>query len=83
MHFADPRDAITAGIATVHQHLAMIPLMSVSRNFFMGNEPVKKIGPLQLFFLLYTTDAADEEDSGDFCGCRVLKKNNITRVEIN
>ena len=42
MHFADPRDAIAAGIATVYQDLAMIPLMSVSRNFFMGNEPVKK-----------------------------------------
>ena len=42
MNFADPRDAMEAGIATVHQHLAMIPLMSVSRNFFMGNEPVKK-----------------------------------------
>ena len=49
MEFADPRDAIAAGIATVHQHLAMIPLMSVSRNFFMGNEPVKKLGPLKLF----------------------------------
>ena len=43
MHFHDPRDAIEAGIATVHQHLAMIPLMSVSRNFFMGNEPVRKV----------------------------------------
>ncbi len=49
MNFADPRDAITAGIATVHQHLAMIPLMSVSRNFFMGNEPEKKIGPFKFF----------------------------------
>ncbi|RYH07996.1 ATP-binding cassette domain-containing protein [Tropicimonas sp. IMCC6043] len=49
MHFDDPRDAISAGIATVHQHLAMIPLMSVSRNFFMGNEPLKKIGPLKFF----------------------------------
>lgn len=49
MQFADPRDAIAAGIATVHQHLAMIPLMSVSRNFFMGNEPEKKIGPLKFF----------------------------------
>ncbi|WP_299935073.1 ATP-binding cassette domain-containing protein [uncultured Pelagimonas sp.] len=49
MHFNDPRDAISAGIATVHQHLAMIPLMSVSRNFFMGNEPEKKVGPLTLF----------------------------------
>ncbi|RMH48876.1 MAG: sugar ABC transporter ATP-binding protein [Alphaproteobacteria bacterium] len=49
MHFDDPRDAIAAGIATVHQHLAMIPLMSVSRNFFMGNEPTKKVGPFRFF----------------------------------
>ena len=49
MNFADPRDAITAGIATVYQDLAMIPLMSVSRNFFMGNEPTKKIAGLSFF----------------------------------
>lgn len=49
MHFDDPRDAIAAGIATVHQHLAMIPLMSVSRNFFMGNEPTKKRFGLSFF----------------------------------
>ncbi|MEL6587294.1 MAG: ATP-binding cassette domain-containing protein [Pseudomonadota bacterium] len=49
MNFADPRDAMSAGIATVHQHLAMIPLMSVSRNFFMGNEPVKKVAGLTFF----------------------------------
>lgn len=49
LDFADPRDAIAAGIATVHQHLAMIPLMSVSRNFFMGNEPVKKIAGMNFF----------------------------------
>lgn len=49
MSFADPRDAMEAGIATVHQHLAMIPLMSVSRNFFMGNEPIKKIAGISFF----------------------------------
>ena len=49
MHFADPRDAITAGIATVYQDLAMIPLMSVSRNFFMGNEPIRKVLGLRLY----------------------------------
>ena len=49
MHFEDPRDAIEAGIATVHQHLAMIPLMSVSRNFFMGNEPTKKVAGISFF----------------------------------
>lgn len=49
MHFEDPRDAIEAGIATVHQHLAMIPLMSVSRNFFMGNEPTRKVAGMSFF----------------------------------
>ncbi|CUH44572.1 MULTISPECIES: ATP-binding cassette domain-containing protein [Ruegeria] len=49
MHFEDPRDAIEAGIATVHQHLAMIPLMSVSRNFFMGNEPTRKVAGISFF----------------------------------
>ncbi|MGI9369127.1 MAG: ATP-binding cassette domain-containing protein [Ruegeria sp.] len=49
MHFEDPRDAISAGIATVHQHLAMIPLMSVSRNFFMGNEPTHKVAGINFF----------------------------------
>jgi simple sugar transport system ATP-binding protein len=49
MQFGDPRDSIAAGIATVYQDLAMIPLMSVSRNFFMGNEPIKKIAGLRFF----------------------------------
>ena len=47
--FDNPRDAMQAGIATVHQHLAMIPLMSVSRNFFLGNEPTKKIAGIQFY----------------------------------
>ncbi|WP_417243794.1 ATP-binding cassette domain-containing protein [Celeribacter sp.] len=49
MNFDDPRDSIAAGIATVYQDLAMIPLMSVSRNFFMGNEPIKKVAGLRFF----------------------------------
>ena len=61
MHFEDPRDAISAGIATVYQDLAMIPLMSVSRNFFMGNEPEKKFGPLKLFDHDYANRVTMEE----------------------
>jgi simple sugar transport system ATP-binding protein len=61
MHFEDPRDAISAGIATVYQDLAMIPLMSVSRNFFMGNEPEKKFGPLKLFDHEYANRVTLEE----------------------
>ncbi len=47
MNFDSPRDAMEAGIATVYQDLAMIPLMSVTRNFWMGREPVRKIGPMK------------------------------------
>ncbi len=45
----DPRTAISIGIATVYQDLALIPLMSVARNFFMGNEPVRKIAGISFF----------------------------------
>lgn len=45
--FGSPRDALAAGIATVFQDLATVPLMSVWRNFFLGNEPVKGFGPFQ------------------------------------
>ena len=44
-----------SGIATVYQDLAMVPLMSIWRNFFLGAEPRKGIGPLQWF------DAGDGE----------------------
>ncbi len=37
--FDSPREALAAGIATVYQDLAMVPLMSVWRNFFLGSEP--------------------------------------------
>ena len=47
MAFTSPRDAMEAGIATVFQDLAMIPLMAVSRNFFMGREPTTGWGPLR------------------------------------
>jgi simple sugar transport system ATP-binding protein len=47
IHFANPREARAAGIATVFQDLATVPLMSVWRNFFLGNEPVRGRGPLQ------------------------------------
>ncbi len=37
--FNSPRDALAKGIATVYQDLAVVPLMSVWRNFFLGSEP--------------------------------------------
>lgn len=45
VHFGSPRDARQAGIATVYQDLALVPLSSIWRNFFMGEEPTKGWGP--------------------------------------
>jgi simple sugar transport system ATP-binding protein len=42
-----PRDAQNLGIATVHQDVGVIPLMSVTRNFFLGSEPTKGWGPFR------------------------------------
>ncbi len=47
--FNSPRDSIEYGIATVYQDLALVPLMSISRNFFMGREPSKKVLGIPLF----------------------------------
>jgi simple sugar transport system ATP-binding protein len=47
VHFGSPLDARERGIATVYQDLAVIPLMSVWRNFFLGSEPTKGWGPFK------------------------------------
>jgi simple sugar transport system ATP-binding protein len=46
-HFSSPREAKERGIATVFQDLATVPLMSIWRNFFLGSEPRKKLGPFE------------------------------------
>jgi simple sugar transport system ATP-binding protein len=47
--FSSPREAKACGIATVYQDLSMIPLMSIARNFFLGSEPTRGLGPLRFF----------------------------------
>ena len=47
MRFSGPRDARKHGIATVHQDVGSIPLMSVGRNFFLGAEPTRRFGPVR------------------------------------
>jgi simple sugar transport system ATP-binding protein len=61
--FDSPRDALNAGIATVYQDLAMIPLMSISRNFFLGSEPTKGIGLFKRFDIKKANRIAQEEMS--------------------
>jgi len=45
--FSSPRAALSAGIATVYQDLAVVPLMPVWRNFFLGSELTTGVGPFR------------------------------------
>jgi simple sugar transport system ATP-binding protein len=59
--FSNPRAALDAGIATVFQDLAMIPLLSITRNFFLGREPVKRLGPIAFMDMAFADRVAREE----------------------
>lgn len=45
--FRSPRQAREAGIATVWQDLAVAPLLSIWRNFFLGAEPTRGVWPFR------------------------------------
>jgi ABC-type lipoprotein export system ATPase subunit len=59
--FNSPRDAMAKGIATVFQDLATVPLMSVWRNFFLGNEPKKWWKPLGILDTKFAKETAKTE----------------------
>jgi simple sugar transport system ATP-binding protein len=61
VHLDSPRQALDLGIATVFQDLAMLSLMSITRNFFLGREPKKRFGPVQLFDSKYAATVTEEE----------------------
>jgi simple sugar transport system ATP-binding protein len=58
-HFSSPRESLDSGIATVYQDLALAPLMSVWRNFFLGNEITR--GPFGLLDSAKMNRIAQEE----------------------
>lgn len=59
---SNPREALDLGIATVFQDLAMIPLLSITRNFFMGREPVKgRLGPFSFMDMALADRIARDE----------------------
>jgi simple sugar transport system ATP-binding protein len=62
--FRSPRDAFARGIATVYQDLAILPQMSISRNFMLGMEPIKRIGPFRFF---------DEAKAGEIARAELAK----------
>ena len=59
--FSSPRQARALGIVAVYQDLALAPMMSLWRNFFMGAEPVKGWGIFQRFDVAYAKEAMQQE----------------------
>ncbi len=58
---SSPRDALNRGIATVYQDLSVLPLMSITRNFFLGSEPTKGWGPFKTFDLKHSSQIAVDQ----------------------
>lgn len=48
VHFGSPADARAAGVETVYQDLALIDEVSLWRNFFLGKEVQRSIGPFRV-----------------------------------
>ncbi|MDQ0597371.1 simple sugar transport system ATP-binding protein [Streptomyces canus] len=61
VHFSTPREALDKGIATVYQDLAVVPLMPVWRNFFLGSEVTKGPWPIRRLDIETMKKTADEE----------------------
>ena len=59
--FSSPREALDRGIATVYQDLAVVSLMPVWRNFFLGSEKTVGRGPLRRLDVNVMRSTADAE----------------------
>jgi simple sugar transport system ATP-binding protein len=71
--FSSPREALDRGIATVYQDLAVVSLMEVWRNFFLGSELRRGRYPLAPMNIAAMRRTADEE----------LQKMGIVLTDIN
>ncbi|GAA4317555.1 ATP-binding cassette domain-containing protein [Streptomyces venetus] len=61
VRFSTPREALDKGIATVYQDLAVVPLMPVWRNFFLGSELTKGPWPVRRLDIDTMKKTADQE----------------------
>jgi len=61
VHFTSPRQALDLGISAVYQTLAMVPLMSIWRNFFLGSEMTIGTWPFRRLDVAGMWDKTDVE----------------------
>jgi len=78
VNFLSPRDARVRGIETVHQALSLVDIMSISRNFFLGREPTKKIGPIYLLDRKKMNEECEKAVMG--LGVRVRSPNEFVSI---
>ncbi len=56
-----PRLARSLGIQTVYQHLGLVNQLSIARNFFLGAEPTRNLGPFKWLDQNYMRKAVTDE----------------------
>ncbi|HWA80021.1 MAG TPA: ATP-binding cassette domain-containing protein [Acetobacteraceae bacterium] len=61
VRFNSPREALDRGIAAVYQTLALVPLLPVWRNFFLGSEILKGSGPFRRLDVRAMREKTDAE----------------------
>lgn len=73
VHLQSPHDARNLGIETVYQDLALIPELSIARNFFLGREITKRLGPFR--FLDHETMNAEATQALHAIGIHIRNPN--------
>ncbi len=61
MRFNSPRQALDLGISAVYQTLALVPLLSVWRNFYLGSELLCGSGPFRRLDVKTMAETAGQE----------------------
>ena len=78
VNFLSPKDARVMGIETVHQALSLVDIMSISRNFFLGREPTRRIGPIHLLDRKKMNEECEKAVTG--LGVRVRTPNEFVSI---
>ena len=78
VNFSSPRNARVLGIETVHQALSLVDIMSISRNFFLGREPTRRIGPIHLLDRKKMNEECEKAVTG--LGVRVRSPNEFVSI---
>ena len=60
VRLTSPHEARDLGIETVYQDLALIPLMSIARNFYLGRELTRRLGPFRVLDKATMNDRVQE-----------------------